>query len=52
MAHGVWPWLAQLQQRNVVVVVSAVVVFVDNDPSHRRYKLCTALRLHPQVSTP
>lgn len=52
VAHGVWPRLAQLQQRNVVVVVPAVVVFVDYDPSHRRHKLGTALRLHPQVSAP
>lgn len=52
VAHCVWPWLAQLQQRNVVVVVPAVVIFVDYDPSHCRYKLCAALRLHTQVSAP
>lgn len=52
MAHCIRPWLAQLQQRNVVVIVPAVVVLVDNDPSHCRYKLCTALYSHPQVSTP
>lgn len=52
MAHCVRPRLAQLQQCNVVVVVPAVVVFVDYDPSHRRHKLRTALHLHPQVSAP
>lgn len=52
VAHGVWPGRAQLQQRDVVVVVPAVVVLVHYDPPHRRHKLGTALHLHAQVGTP
>jgi len=52
MAHCVRPRLAQLQQRDVVVVVPAVVVFVGDDPPHCRHKLRMALCSHPQVSTP
>lgn len=52
MAHCVWPWLAQLQQCNVIVIVPAVVVLMDYDPSHRRYKLGMPLCLHAEVSAP
>lgn len=52
VAHGVRPRRAQLQQRDVVVVVPAVVVLMDYDPPHCRHKLGTALHLHAQVGTP
>lgn len=52
MAHGVWPWCAQLQQRDVVVVVAAVVELVHHDPPDRGHELGTALHLHAQVGTP
>lgn len=52
VAHGVRPRRAQLQQRDVVVVVPAVVVLMDYDPPHCGHKLGTALHLHAQVGTP
>lgn len=51
-AEGRRPWLTQLQQGDVVVEVTRVVVLVHHDATHVRHVLGTALGEHAHVGRP